>query len=275
MQRYDSRIFDPLYVHLSSNSYELELFCFKRWFILNTFLQERGVLGPFLLVDSDVMLYSDFSRLLPELQEYDMTISNGLGPEYAYFRDRTVLAALCSFIIESYSKKENIADLERELREYQASSTYCGGGICDMRIIRRFIHQKGIKTRDLALSGTSAGFFDDNINETHGFVRSRFGTKEITWIDGVPHRITDTGSVERVAALHFQGSASKRLVRTFYTGSYSADLVARIAGEILLQGWKALSGAFISAAKGIIGNFPAVQRLARLVRRALRWGGTE
>ena len=56
---WDSSVeFDKIYLHLSSNPRDYEMFCFQRWFVIRDFVQKQGF-EYFLCVDSDVLLYCD------------------------------------------------------------------------------------------------------------------------------------------------------------------------------------------------------------------------
>lgn len=51
----------PLYVHMSSNLRNYELFCFRRWFGIQAFLQQRKIQHAF-IADNDVLLLSNVTR---------------------------------------------------------------------------------------------------------------------------------------------------------------------------------------------------------------------
>ena len=60
---WDSSVeFDKIYLHLSSNPRDYEMFCFQRWFVIRDFVQKQGF-EYFLCVDSDVLLYCDVNNL--------------------------------------------------------------------------------------------------------------------------------------------------------------------------------------------------------------------
>ena len=70
-----SKKLESLYQHFSTNSYEIELFCIKRWFILFEYMKANELEWVF-TADSDVLLYSSINNYFNEnFQLYRFCIS--------------------------------------------------------------------------------------------------------------------------------------------------------------------------------------------------------
>src|SRR5712691_2337449 len=63
--------FVALYRHFSDHELECERLCFERHFHLADFVQRKRI-GPFLYLDSDVLLMMDMMQFLPLWREYDV-----------------------------------------------------------------------------------------------------------------------------------------------------------------------------------------------------------
>ena len=88
-------------------------FCFQRWFVVDEFINSEG-LDKFLHIDSDVLLYADFSK---ELEFIDFINNYDLTHPYAsahtsFFNNKSALCEFCNFIFEIFSDNSFFAQFE-------------------------------------------------------------------------------------------------------------------------------------------------------------------
>lgn len=105
--------FAKIYKHYSTNSYDYELFCFQRWFVVDEFINSEG-LDKFLHIDSDVLLYADFSKeleFIDFINNYDLTYSHA-SAHTSFFNNRRALCEFCNFIFEIFSDNSFFAQFE-------------------------------------------------------------------------------------------------------------------------------------------------------------------
>lgn len=74
------------YIHRSPNSFDYELFCFQRWFIIHDFIKkERPDIKEFIYLDSDAMMFVPVKDEYSRWKQYKMTLTGDGGPCYTYF----------------------------------------------------------------------------------------------------------------------------------------------------------------------------------------------
>jgi hypothetical protein len=218
--------FARVYRHLSSNSYDFELFSFQRWFILLEFVKKHR-LERFMHIDSDVLVYSDFGKeadFMHCLEKYDIGIDGMILPHF--FNNISVLDKFCRFAVKSYNDKKFLDRIEEKYRG--GAAIHFGAGIdwdvnpiSDMTFWCWFLRaSKDMKYLELAYlksSNGSEGAFDLNINTPYNGVHVIGGVKNIIFNDKIPYGIrNDANSLLRFHVLHFQGLA-KRLIPLYST----------------------------------------------------------
>lgn len=198
--------FANIYKHMSTNSYEFELFCFQRWFIINEFAQSQG-LENFLCLDSDVLLYCNVRDVFNHFIEYDFTISQGHSPHFSLFNTRS-LNNFCNYLTELYTKPEYIERFTSIFEKFTQEQR--PGGICDMYAFSLYPEDISNNVKDIS-EPLEKFYFDSNFNEPDGFETSG-GLKKIYWKDSLPFaKYTETGSYVRLFGLHFQGAVKWKL----------------------------------------------------------------
>ena len=203
----DARAFQNIYRHRSSHEVEYELFCFQRWFVLRSFLQAQGW-DACLYLDSDVLLYSDATRLAQRFLDFDLTPSH-TSPHCMFINRRAALDRFCDFLTECYTNPKLWSRLEEHYAKLQASGL--PGGVCDMTAFGLFDELGRGKIADL-YAPRDEGVFDHSINDPNGFAM-RQGIKRMEWREGYPHGQRESeGAWLRFHTLHFQGN-SKRFLR--------------------------------------------------------------
>jgi hypothetical protein len=131
-----------VYRHSSTNSYEFELNCFARWFILRDFMRENKIAWVCHL-DSDFMLYSSVQEyfnsniegsnkeaaLCIPFQEHDKMRWTASG--HVAFVSLIFLEKFCKFVIDVY--ETNISLLAEKIDYHKKNNV--PGGICDMTLL--------------------------------------------------------------------------------------------------------------------------------------------
>lgn len=192
--------FEKKYIHMSSNLYGYELFCFQRWFIINEFVNEKK-LHNFLCLDSDVLIYCNISEFFSEYLKYDHTTCSGWVPCFSLFSSISI-HKFCNYITELYTKPEYISRLkQRYNNEFYRKKP---GGNSDMTAFEFYPKDVSSNVFDLVIPHNGV-FWDENISLSNGF-EVKNGLKNIYWINDIPHcKSLQDGKLIRALGLHFQG----------------------------------------------------------------------
>ena len=209
----EAKQFEQIYEHLSVNSYDYELFCFQRWYIILNFIQKHK-LNHFLCLDSDVILYSNVNEVFGGFLDYDFTICKEMIPCFTLFNAES-LNKFCNYMTSLYST-DNIYRLKDFFKTLEF------GGICDMTVFTWY--QKEISDNILDLVFPINNFcFDGNISDSMGFeMNGRH--KKIYWIDNLPYgKWLGTTSYVRFGGLHLQGGAKHKMHHYFLDNEKCKD----------------------------------------------------
>jgi len=211
--------FRQIYVHMSINPYNYELFCFLRWFIILDFVTKQGI-DHFLCIDSDVMLYCNVDEVFGQLTDYDMTMCLFEGPQYSLF-SKDSLQQFCDYIFSHYSEKEKF----EEVKKWNVAH----GGVSDMRFFTYFSQLPGVRVYNTGQIADGA-CFDFNMKIPQGF-EMQGRVKKIYWKNGLPYaKEMKTQELIRLNALHFQGGIKHQLNKYLYR---NLPLFERIGKNIL------------------------------------------
>lgn len=207
--------FDKIYQHLSSNLYDYELFCFRRWFILNEMVKQHGF-KKLLYLDSDVMLFEDVVPFLDKYLPFDFTIANRSSPHICYFPDTKVLDEFCHFLLNEMYTSPFFVEKINSKHQYHVQNNV-PGGVCDMTAFEYFTEFKGYKALELTEIRNGA-VFDNNINSADGFEwDAKNKIKRIAFEHKKPFGFkAESGGRIAFKALHFQGGYAKRFMPLFY-----------------------------------------------------------
>lgn len=206
-----SDAFADVYKHMSTNSFDVELFCFQRWFILREFCAYHKI-DAFLYLDSDAMIYCNIDTTFSRFNDFDFTTSKNLGPHCTYFSSLQKLIKFCDFVPKLYTDPQL---KERFLKKYKYHiENDLPGGVCDMTAFNEYISEPGVKAKDL-FEIENNELFDDNINDSDGF-KMKNAIKDLTFDNGFYYGDMN-GRKIKFNLLHFQGPAKKRMAE-FYTG---------------------------------------------------------
>jgi hypothetical protein len=209
-----------VYKHFSSNSYQFELFCIQRWFILRDFMHRQNLSDCF-YADSDVLIFADLKVEWQKFSRFDFTLSEGMCGHNSFWNSREALDNFCSFVENIYSRKDQLhydkmINIWEEIRRGGNA-----GGICDMTFLGfyRLAHPEKVGEMTAIIDGST---YDHSISsDRNGDVTfvMQGGVKKIFWKDGDgrPWGLLQGSKDQFVAfnTLHFQGRAKLRMERVF------------------------------------------------------------
>lgn len=214
--------FEDHYVAMSTNDFTFELNCFKRFFVIDAFI-ERMKIDRFVYLDGDILCYIDFSSepvfykydvgmCVPEIQDnYKWSANCGIS-----FWTAKSLKAFLDFCIDTYEKN---TELLKEKWNYHCMH-HLPGGVCDMTLeylwyeSDRSFNKYNLSKRTNELNG----IMDININSGTNYknneykIRKIFGIKSIVFDNGCPYFVNISNERVRVYGIHFLGSAKKYLL---------------------------------------------------------------
>jgi hypothetical protein len=197
--------FAKLYQHLSFNSYEYELFCIQRWFILRDFMAKHQISRCY-HQDSDVMLYEDIST--ENVADFDFAFCGGISGGISFINNFEALDDFCNFITAFYTIKpltEELKNINQMIIKHVPN-----GGICDMIFIKLYCdsRQDSEKIFDLSIIENNA-VFDLNVNLINEYEQWQ-GRKKIYFTSsGVLCKNLLLNTFIKFKALHFQGEAKE------------------------------------------------------------------
>lgn len=184
---------EKVYYHQSVNSYDFELKCLLRWFIVYEFAVQRNF-TELLYLDSDVLLYDSPESIHQSFPSNGFTIADGQSPHCLYIADTRLLNDFCHLIINYYKNKE---------KDTQVS---------DMFFFRRFANKNPELVHEL-LYPINGLVVDNNMNNPDGFrMNTATARKQVVFKDAKPYFITMQGDQIRTLALHFQGRAKEGMI---------------------------------------------------------------
>ena len=208
--------FEKIYKHYSTNSYDFELFCFQRWFVIEEFVNSEGI-DRFLHIDSDVLLYADFSKeleFIDFINNYDLTYSH-VSAHTSFFNSRRALCEFCNFIFEIFSDDSFVAQFEKSPDN---DKIYFKQGelelslikpLSDMTLIYFFTKLNRVKCLDTSSTDFAGGFINTNFT-CASMGCAPFGSVSYTVFDAKnnPYFLKPGGDMPkliRMYSIHFQG----------------------------------------------------------------------
>lgn len=197
--------FADIYVHLSPLAPWYDLACIQRWFILRDFCVMNDISSA-IYVESDVLLFSDFSSIQEDFAQFSMSLSHDQACPLNILPDTKILESFCAFVMNLY-QKENFDKLRGIYGKIQAGDLPGMVGVSDMTLLHLFhehIKKTGSHFAQLETYSKN-GRFDHNINVGEGFLHDGV-RKIVTFKDGTPYGYLQSGSRVRLHTLHFQGA---------------------------------------------------------------------
>ena len=214
------------YVHRSTNSNKLELFCMLRWFHMLEFMKKKHIDRAFYM-DSDVLVYSKIEEIerihdlksaacaymIPDQYHSLHICASG---HFSYWTIDT-LREFCDFMLLNYQDEAYIKLHKEKWAYHQAHNL--AGGVCDMTVLYLFAQEKN-KSQNLCLvkEGT---VIDENFNTGTNYKKDEFlvenGKKKVIWKGKQPYFVSKEGKEIKAHTLHMQGQA-KMYIPKYYRG---------------------------------------------------------
>jgi len=201
-----------VYEHMSTNTYQFELFCIQRWFILNEFVKKNNI-NQFFHADSDVLIFVDIAKEFDKFKEYDFTLSQGTSGHDSFWFKTEVLNDFCDFVENIYTKKD--IETYNKLKNFHENYKKTGnlGGVCDMTFLR-FYKESGFakvgESTEVIGNSTYDHNFSSSKNGLHLF-KSRCSLKKILWKEGAPYGKLVNDNLVKFNTLHLQGGIKKHI----------------------------------------------------------------
>lgn len=247
--------FAKKYVHLSTNPYGYELFCFQRWFVIRDFIQKER-LEYFVCLDSDVLIYCDIDDVFNPYLSYDFTICRIMGPCFTLFNSHSI-DRFCSYINSLYATEDNL------FRLHKFKEAVPDGGVCDMTAFTWYQTDVSKNVFDLVVPVDSA-CFDGNISDSMGFEMDR-GVKKIYWFDDLPYgKFEENQQFVRFYGLHLQGGIKHQMYK-YLVNSNKKHIVSRLFVLKWVFSYKRLKTRFYELKKMLASPI----MLKRLLKRKL------
>ena len=222
---------EKTYTQSSSNNYQYEFFCIKRWFIIRNFMREKKLDWVF-ATDSDVLLYNS-------IQDYFTTniLKNKYEAAYCLFEQThdqfrwvasganafvslDFLEKFCDYVVDIY--KQHIDILSSKIEHHSKANV--PGGIADMTFFYLYHYYKKPNILNL-LTPAEDEVFSHGIYFKNGIymavLKSSFHFPEILLEKGKPFFVTRDQQKIFFQSLHFQGGYKNDILK-FYTGKKSA-----------------------------------------------------
>jgi hypothetical protein len=230
-----------VYQHKSTNSYEFEFFCIKRWFVLLEYMKESKIDWLFYL-DSDVLVYNSIQSFFEEnickkdieaafcipMQEYEQL--RWAASAHTAFISKDFLEKLCDFILNIYAN--NFSVLEPKIHYHKRNNI--AGGICDMTLLYLYYYGNANKIMNLLIPA-GGKVFDHNFNSASNYFPKEFVQageyKEVFFKNNKPNAFNSSGNRIVFKSLHFQGSAKKDIQK--YSLFYNTEAKMHLQVSIL------------------------------------------
>ena len=201
--------FSQIYKHLSSNSYDYELFCFQRWFIILEFIKKQNI-THFLYLDSDVLIYCNVNSIFNAYLDFDFTICDEQAPCTTLFNKKSI-HDFCNFITNLFTQDFYLDILTKMHTK--------GAVISDMTAFKLYPQYQSAKVKELT-DINNYSCFDDNINIA-GIFKGEKGRKKIYWIENKPYaRLAENDQLILFYSLHFQGKAKHIIYKYLINSKY-------------------------------------------------------
>ena len=139
-KQYGSRIndFEKIYKHFSTNSYQLELICIIRWFVVYDYMKKNKITRAF-ICDSDVLIYENLTDIDNKyLKDHEFMLCSSHSKDVtgsASIWNFNILQEFVIFCFKFYNKQ--MQNIENWHRTYNSP-----GGICDMTLLYYFTHKE-------------------------------------------------------------------------------------------------------------------------------------
>ena len=192
--------------NFSTNPADFERVCLERWFILEEFMQQRGI-EQCLYLDSDILQFGNAEEDGMRFAGFGMTVA-GISGHSNFVSRREVLSDFCQFILKSYAQENAHGILEEKYRKFR--ETHPAGGISDMTFFTEY--RKNHPDRILDIGNPLQDKAYDIAMAYIEFNRNENGIKKVEKLPDGRLMVFQRGHGEvEMRNLHFQGEAKKSM----------------------------------------------------------------
>jgi len=205
--------FEKIYIYQSTNSYDFELFCFQRWFIIKDFVESNDI-KHFIACDSDVLIYDDLSNYFnySEWKSDYLNVIDRWGPQCVYFTKESVVN-FCNYIKNEYTNREKLKRMKQNWQNNLQNNL--PGGISDMTVFSNYGIDFPEKFKNLygvtKCKENGCLFYDaanyelfNKVLFKHKIVRHMTIAK-IQFSNHIPFVLGNDGMCYKCPIIHFQG----------------------------------------------------------------------
>lgn len=253
------------YIHMSKNDYQFELFCYQRWFILQEFVEKRGI-EYFWYLDSDFLVYENLQKYLQEqVKEYTIDVvgfdsrNSGDGDSFMPCFNRLSIKAIREitlFFKQSYEDREIFTELKHKWKKHHLNKL--PGGICDMTQLKIFFDKYNRKltvfdSYDYKLDLIPDGNFNSKWNyfSDNKQFKTFLGVKYVIKDNNKAIGYLEDGSRVEFLGTHFQGRA-KRKMNNYAQQNYTPKNILNITLSNYQNLMKRLRYSLIKKAKKLL-----------------------
>ncbi len=204
-----SREFLNLYQHFSPHELACERLCIERYFHIADFVAREGI-GPFIYLDSDVLLLMNLTSLVPVWQQYDLAGTPGLFGA-CYYHQPGLMEEFCDFILARYRDPAQVEAWRSAWYFPQAGEPRTA--VQDMLLSQMFLQRTNVRCLDLRQPRDGVAFNPNFLLTEQECLRVLRHPNR----PGVYAEVK--GQLARMACLHF-GGWSKRFASAFVSWSW-------------------------------------------------------
>lgn len=233
--------FQKTYIYQSSNSYDYELFCFQRWFIIKEFVEKNGI-EHFIACDSDVLIYEDLSNYYDhsKWQGDFLNVVDNNGPQCVYFTKESI-GNFCDYITKQYTDTDCIERLNKRWQKFVDNKI--PGGNCDMTMFTNY--QEDFPEKFFNIYGfdnikkNNMFFYDTSNYKSHNKefflhkIDRGLPIAKMKFKNGVPYIMGIDGNLYKSPAIHFQGPYKALMKKNSYAGKSAAFFAAWFFNKLM------------------------------------------
>jgi hypothetical protein len=210
-----ANLFEKYYRHFSTNSFNFELVCFQRWFILEEFLLKNKIENC-LYLDSDIMLFADVTQDKGKFMSYDFTLSHYVCGSIFFLNNINGLNKLCAFMFDIYAGKEKYY-FDKLVSHYVVRKMHnLPGGACDMTVLEYYQLEHFGEVGEASLI-IDDSVYEPNINLPAPGLEMKNKIKNVQFDSDGPYGIHEKNKNKvKLNCLHCQGNAKSLMSELYY-----------------------------------------------------------
>lgn len=228
--------FSKIYQHMSSNTREFELICFRRYFLIKNHIAKKDI-NQFVLLDSDVLVFDGIDEHIKKIVNNQKFIGSYIKSSlesdfqispHCSFWTKDALCDFIDFTMNIYGSEDGLCSLREINNKFVENNKR--GGVSDMTILYLWAKKRG--HLDSVSKVVNGAVIDHNFSLSSNYFDNEFSTsfwlKKIIFFDGKPVlKKREGGALCFVFLLHFQGRA--KLLMPSLANKKMASFILRCA----------------------------------------------